>query len=462
MGLISETFTLGFLSLSLFLLLIIPYLQYSIDINAKQQQQPALRIVPSKDKLPALRDPSLKVELIFKERMYPTSIALLAPGDILILEKNKGTVNRILNGTMSEKPLLDVNVANKKYERGMLGIAIAQNRYVYLYFTQSEGNDGTDDCPTNDYCKPLGNRVYRYELVNEKLINPKLLLDLPSTPGPGHNGGAILLGPDNNSLYVPIGDVDGSFNPAGQFIRTQTQNYINSSVVDGRSGILAIDIDGNPMVGQGLLGNDYPLVLYYAYGIRNSFGIDFDPVTGNLWDTENGPDFGDEINLVEPGFNSGWAKVQGIWKLTQLEDAGEVLPDLALQQQNNSILVHFGGKGKYSSPEFIWYKSIAPTAIKFLDSNKYGRQYENDMFVGDKNNGNLYHFDLNINRTQLALEGPLVDKIADSSRELGDVIFGEGFGGITDIEVGPDGYLYVVSSEGMIFRIVPRGHTNDT
>ena len=50
---------------------------------------------------------------------------------------------------------------------------------------------------------------------------------------------------------------------------------------------------------------------YYAYGIRNSFGIDFDPVTGNLWDTENGPGFGDEINLVEPGFNSGWSRVQG-------------------------------------------------------------------------------------------------------------------------------------------------------
>ena len=50
---------------------------------------------------------------------------------------------------------------------------------------------------------------------------------------------------------------------------------------------------------------------YYAYGIRNSFGMDFDPVTGNLWDTENGPSYGDEINLVEPGFNSGWQVVQG-------------------------------------------------------------------------------------------------------------------------------------------------------
>ena len=60
--------------------------------------------------------------------------------------------------------------------------------------------------------------------------------------------------------------------------------------------------------GEYILGNSYPLNLYYAYGIRNSFGIDFDPITGNLWDSENGPGHSDEINLVEPGFNSGWIK----------------------------------------------------------------------------------------------------------------------------------------------------------
>ena len=64
----------------------------------------------------------------------------------------------------------------------------------------------------------------------------------------------------------------------------------------------------------GPLGKGSPLNKYYAYGIRNSFGLDFDPITGKLWDTENGPGFGDEINLVEPGFNSGWAKISGIWK----------------------------------------------------------------------------------------------------------------------------------------------------
>ena len=75
--------------------------------------------------------------------------------------------------------------------------------------------------------------------------------------------------------------------------------------------------DGEPVVdstiGEYILDNSYPLNLYYAYGIRNSFGIDFDPVTSYLWDTENGPGYGDEINLVEPGFNSGWDQVMGVW-----------------------------------------------------------------------------------------------------------------------------------------------------
>ncbi len=90
------------------------------------------------------------------------------------------------------------------------------------------------------------------------------------------------------------------------------QNYQNSTFVDGRSGILRITQDGRP-VGKSILDDTHPLSLYYAYGIRNSFGFDWDPITGKLWDTENGPHNGDEINLVQPGFNSGWVKVQGIW-----------------------------------------------------------------------------------------------------------------------------------------------------
>jgi glucose/arabinose dehydrogenase len=122
----------------------------------------------------------------------------------------------------------------------------------------------------------------------------------------------------------------------------------------------------------------------------------------------------------------------------------------------SDTLEDFDGKGKYSDPEYEWSETVGPTALKFLNSDKLGKQYENDMFVGDINFGRIYHFGLNSNRTELALNGPLADRIANSTNELEDIIFGQGFGGITDIEVGPDGYLYVVSiAHGAIYRIVP-------
>ena len=209
-----------------------------------------------------------------------------------------------------------------------------------------------------------------------------------------------------------------------------------------------ISKDGIP-VANSPLGERVPLNLYYSYGLRNSFGIDFDPLTGKLWDTENGEDFGDEINLVEPGFNSGWSKVQGTWILDE-EGMTEATPP---NPENG--LVDFGGKGKYSSPEFTWRESLGPSAIKFFNSDRLGKQYENDIFVGDIGNGNLYHFDLNKDRTELVLEGPLADKLAGSDDENEGIIFGQGFGAITDIEVGPDGYLYIVGFQGTIYRIVP-------
>ena len=118
----------------------------------------------------------------------------------------------------------------------------------------------------------------------------------------------------------------------------------------------------------------------------------------------------------------------------------------------------FQGKGKYGDPEFVWNQSVGVTGLKFLGSKKLGKLYENDIFVRDFN-GNIYHFDLNEDRTALTLNGSLNDKVAESSERgaLKDIIFGEGFGDITDIEVGPDGYLYVVSFvQGKIFKIVPK------
>ena len=392
---------------------------------------------------PVINDPNLEVQQVAEGLELPTSMAFLGSDDILVLEKDNGTVKRIVNGMIMPDPLLDVNVANKS-ERGMLGIVVGKdlyenkpsstNTYVFVYFTESE-EEGNDVCPRSTRCDPSspppnGNRLYRYELKNDKLVNPILLLDLPAIPGPSHNGGAITIGPDNN-LYIPIGDIRGA-DPQ------KTQSF------DGRSGILRVTQNGE-VVDGGILGDTYPLDLYYAYGLRNSFGLDFDPVTGKVWDTENGANAGDEINLVEPGFNSGWRSVAGI-----SSNATGFDPEADIET--------FGGKAIYSDPEFEWgvvngRSSVGPTAIKFLNSGKLGTQYQNDIFVGDVHNGYIYHFKLNEDRAGLALDQKIV---GDTDAEFDSIVFAKGFGGITDLEVGPDGYLYVVSiGLGKIFRIGP-------
>jgi len=403
---------------------------------AKSQQKFAQTEFVEEGK-PKLFDSHLKITTVAEGLSTPTTMAFVGPNDILVLEKDTGMVKRIVDGKVLPKPVLDVNVANS-VERCLCGIAVAKNgstTHVFLYYTEIDGTDGEDKAGK----QPIGNRVYRYDLSGDALINPLLLMDLPANPGPRHNSGNIMIGPDKN-LYVEIGDVDGSFKTSET--ETKTQNYKNGVDPDGRGGILRITQDGQPT--DGILGDTIPLRLYYAYGIRNSFGMDFDPVTGNLWDSENGPGNGDEINLVLPGFNSGWQQVQG----------------LASQETSfsESDLEDFNGKGHYADPKLVWVNTAGPTAVKFLNSAQLGTTYENDMFVGDVHNGRIYHFDLTADRKDLVLPQELSSRVIEkpSSPGVSNIVFGDGFGGVTDLEVGPDGNLYVVSiGLGSIFQISP-------
>ena len=397
-----------------------------------------------------LSDPKLKIELVASGLDFPTTMAFLGPNDFLILEK-VGIVKRITNGIVLDKPLLQVDVSVKD-ERGLLGIAISEKKNL-------NDDNGTSSIKNNNIshnvflyyviCKEKNtdceNKIYRYDLdiKNNVLINPKLLLSIPSFPDPAHIGGIIDIGPDNN-LYFTVGNFQHTI--PSEVYKTRTQNYEDGEPVDGRAGVLRITQDGKP-VREGILGSEYPLNLYYAYGVKNSFGIDFDPVTKKLWVTENGPKFGDEINLAEPGFNSGSDKIFGIWRVDQegkkLQTDGKE-GEYVIVGNNPKDLVYFEGKGHYSPPEFIWDKSTPPTALLFLDSRNFGTDYENDMFVGSVD-GQIFHFKLNDNRTGLLLKGVLEDKIAADDTEFDDILFAEGFSIITDLKQGPDGNLYVVS-----------------
>ncbi|MGN6821820.1 MAG: PQQ-dependent sugar dehydrogenase [Candidatus Nitrosocosmicus sp.] len=397
---------------------------------------------------PKLKDPNLKVEQIIKGLFMPTSIAFIDNNDFLVTQKN-GTVNRVINNTLVDKPLLNLNVASGFYQ-GLLGSAVSKDSrtnttYVFLSFIEANNKSPLNNTNISDSnIEKFGHKIYRFELVGNKLTNPKLLLQLPSIPGPENNGGYITIGPDKN-LYTIIGN---ALNPANETtVQTLAQNFINGSIPDGRSGILRITQDGLSVKdGNGnedsIIGKGYPLNLYYAYGIHNGFGLDFDPISGQLWDAETGHnEYNDEINLVIPGFNSGFGVIQGMSKF---------FPNVPFE------LANFNGSGKYSDPEFTWMQKAVPTGLKFLASDKLGKKYKNDLFVGTFNAGKIYHFNLTEDRTQLILPQSLQSKILLTLNSTGSdsIEFGQNFGGISGLNVGPDGYLYVVGViNGAIYKI---------
>jgi aldose sugar dehydrogenase len=397
---------------------------------------------------PTIRDPNLKLEIVYQGNYTPglrelnqftsvTQFVFLGDDDILLLSKNDGKVLRITNYSQLSLPVLDLNVTNQ-WESGLLGVAVSKNddkTYIFLYYSESPSGDVTNSSAIN----PSYNKLYRYEFINDKLVNPKLIFTAPTPNRYSHIGGGLEIGPDNN-LYLTVGDMHGDQNKT---TRTMAQNYIDGTFPDGRAGILRFTLNGEP-VGNGILGGGYPLNLFYAYGIRNSYGLDFDPVSGKLWETENGPQSGDEINLVEPGFNGGWNKILGMGARQNLSNSTIV-----------DGLIDFGGKGKYSAPEFVWKKRVAPTALKFMNSEQLGEKYQNDLFVASFNPGEIYHFDLNANRTKLMPTTNITD-IQAKKLDVEDVLFAQGLGKITDMDVGPDGNLYVLSKyldTPTIFRI---------
>jgi len=386
-----------------------------------------------------LNDPQLRVELVASGLSLPTSMAFVGDQDILVLQKENGQVRRILNGVLQAAPVLDVAV-HFSSERGLLGIArdpdFINNRRVYIYYTQS--STGSDTGMSNS--TPLGNRVYRTTWNGSLLVDPLLVLDLPVTPGANHDGGVIGFGPDD-TLYAVIGDLNRN---------GKLQNFPSGPDPDDTGVILRVSPLGAPLPDNPFYDPLNPLPAmnrYFAYGVRNSFGLAFDPLSGDLWDTENGPTVFDEVNRVVPGFNSGWEQIMG--------------PDSRDPQGESDLWVAPGST--YRDPEFSWAMPVAPAALGFVASPVIGCGHVGRLLVGDNNCGQIYSFSLNESRDSLVLTSmALSDRVADNSAarcsaEMTEILFGQQFGAVTDLENGPDGKMYVVSiSNGAVYRIGTR------
>jgi glucose/arabinose dehydrogenase/plastocyanin len=423
---------------------------------------------------------NFKFEKFISGLSTPISITFL-DDTLLILQKNDGKILSFKDGELNT--VLDLEVSNYG-EQGLLGITTVDST-VYVFLTEAFHDGGL----------AIGNKIYKFEWDGEFLTQKKLLKELPADEVT-YNGGAMVS--DNSGIVFAVTGEDykagvlqnylpeDSFRHFSQGTRLdeEAKRGIKDTIKDsmscinvsfkyyttnpsgwGNTEIHENKFESNPLniiqnIGEcverfffnefsfghwkdtGVILQIDPPGSYAAIGIRNSFGLAVDPITGYLWDTENGADKFDEINLINKKFNSGWAKIQGPSDVV-------ISPPPGYEEY------------EYDDPKFSWELPIGITALDFADSSMF-QKYENWLFVADSNNGNIYKFQLNENRTDFVFESePLQDKVVNllekvsiENESMEEILFGSNFGLISDIEFGPDGSLYVVSLlDGTIYRI---------
>ena len=400
---------------------------------------------------PQVSDSSLTVETVFSTGASPQPIMFEFlreddPDEFLVAERTTGRIRHIRNGSIVST-VLDLAV-NSAGERGLLGMAFdpdfANNGYVYVYYSATIS--GTDSTSASDWS---GNRVERYHWNGTALIDPVLIFEVPFDPTQSnptdHHGGVLRFGPDKK-LYISVGDL-----ARGSLSNPRIEQNTGSTNVAGAGGIYRINPDGTIPPDNPFTAHPDPRIQkLWAYGIRNSFGMTFDPLTGNLWITDNGPEFYDEINLVRKGMNGGWRKIVG-------PDARDAAGSWNGNRSWDVADLVMLPNAYYADPIFSWLEPIAVTAPVFVRSARYDPNLRDQLIVGDHRYGNLYLFSVSDNRSDLILEGDLADRVADSETERNQFLWGWRWGTVTDMKIGPDGFLYVCSlriARG-IFRIRP-------
>ena len=375
----------------------------------------------------SINDDDFTIEEYTSGLHQPTTMAFLGD-NIIILEKNSGKVLFIQDGQINNKSLLDFNV-NSYHESGLLGVTVNGND-VYFYLTEAEEDGG----------ERIGNNIYQFYWDGENFTD-KYLVNSLGLDQIWHNGGAMTTGLDGQ-VYAVIGD-QGAGLEDSKITPTLAQNS-NEGEFNDTGVIIKVGLDKEIIKPK---NSDNPLEHYYAIGIRNSFGLTIDPVTGNLWETENGPEYFDEVNLVPKNFNSGWAVTMG-----------------PASEEERAKVLNFN-KYTYEDPKFSWEAPVAPTGLVFTNSESFDK-YRNGLFVATCT-GEIYKFKLNENRDNFIFDSPhLQDLVANFVKNesgenvvesLDEIEFGNGFGCITDLKFGPDGNLYIVSlSDNVIYRVIPK------
>ena len=446
---------------------------------------------------PSVVDPNLAVRTVATGLSQPTGLAFLGANDMLVNEKASGRVMRVTNGVV-QGPVLDLAV-NFNSERGLLGIALhpnfLTNGFVYLFWSESTTGADTN---SSTAVPLLGNRVDRFRwdgstlAFDRGIIRFRALQQDAGQPARGnHDGGVLRFGPDGK-LYVIVGDTgrrgqmqnlpDGPFGPGipdDQFGGPEPDDAHFTGV------IVRLNDDGsapadNPFYSAGAaMGGQAGANVQklFAYGVRNSYGMAFDPRSGQLWHEENGDDTFSELNRTEPGMNSGWVQIQGpVSRIAQYREIENTPPFVGLQQirwspaniastpeEALSRLFELPGS-HFSDPEFSWKYEVAPAAIGFVSGRALGPQYNGDLFMGGARptltGGHIFHFNITGNRRKVGVDDPRIeDRVADNLAkfditESESLLFGTDCGVATDILQGPNGNLYVLSNtRGALYEI---------
>jgi glucose/arabinose dehydrogenase len=327
----------------------------------------------------------------------PVGFTFTPGGRIVYAERASGEI-RIFNPTTGvDRLFFRIGGVNSEGERGALGVALhpdwPRRPFVYVYVTRGPG------------AAPLRNQLMRIRSVDRHGTDPKVLLQSPIGDRANHNGGRIAFGPDGK-LYVVIGD--GGEDPS-------TAQDLSD---EPRGKVLRLNPDGSIPA-----SNPFPGSPVWSFGHRNSIGFAFDPDTGNLWETENGPDCNDEINLIEAGGNFAWGPSQAC-------------PDTNQDGPDPKLL-----------PVWNFDDTVAVTGAAFCDRCGLGAALDGDLLVACANGnckltiGPVAHADLN----------PARD---DFDGALHQVELTNFTGPVYSMEVGPDRRLYFSNAEG-IYRLAP-------